>query len=34
VVEPTVLVDGQVAAIWKLVRSDGRAVVEVEPLAG
>ena len=32
VVEPTVLVDGQVAAVWKLRRDGDRAVVEVEPL--
>ena len=32
VVEPTVLVDGQVAAVWKLDRDGDRAVVEVEPL--
>ncbi|HWD46173.1 MAG TPA: winged helix DNA-binding domain-containing protein [Actinomycetota bacterium] len=32
VVEPTVLVDGRVAAVWRLVREGGRAVVEVEPL--
>jgi Winged helix DNA-binding domain len=33
VVEPTVLVDGRVAAIWKLRRDPGRAALEVEPLA-
>jgi hypothetical protein len=32
VVEPTVLVDGQVAAVWRLRRDGDRAVVEVEPL--
>jgi hypothetical protein len=32
VVEPTVLVEGQVAAIWKLARTPGQAVLEVEPL--
>ena len=32
VVEPTVLVDGRVAAVWKQVRDGDRAVVEVEPL--
>jgi hypothetical protein len=32
VVEPTVLVDGDVVAIWKLVRSHGTAVLEVELL--
>jgi hypothetical protein len=33
VVEPTVLVDGQVAAVWKLARTPGQAVLEIEPLA-
>jgi hypothetical protein len=33
VVEPAVLVDGQVAAIWKLARTPGRAILEIEPLA-
>jgi hypothetical protein len=33
VVEPTVLVDGQVAAIWRLRRDPARAIVEIEPLA-
>jgi hypothetical protein len=32
VVEPTVLVDGRVAAVWRQVRDGDRAVVEVEPL--
>jgi DNA glycosylase AlkZ-like len=32
VVEPTVLVDGRVAAVWKQVRDGDRAVVEVTPL--
>jgi hypothetical protein len=32
VVEPTVLVDGQVAAVWRQVRDGDRALVEVEPL--
>jgi hypothetical protein len=34
VVEPTVLVDGEVAAIWRIVRAGGGAVLEVEPLGG
>jgi Winged helix DNA-binding domain len=34
VVEPTVLVDGQVAAIWRLVRDPGRVTLEIEPLDG
>jgi Winged helix DNA-binding domain len=33
VVEPTVLVDGQVAAIWKLVHTPDRTTLEIEPLA-
>jgi Winged helix DNA-binding domain len=32
VVEPTVLVDGRVAAVWRLRRDGERALVEVEPL--
>ena len=32
VVEPTVLVDGRVAAVWKQVRDGNKAVVEVTPL--
>jgi hypothetical protein len=34
VVEPTVLVDGDVVAIWRIVRAGGGAVLEVEPLGG
>jgi hypothetical protein len=34
VVEPTVLVDGDVVAIWRIVRAGGAATVEVEPLGG
>jgi hypothetical protein len=34
VVEPTVLVDGDVVAIWRIVRAGGTATVEVEPLGG
>jgi hypothetical protein len=32
VVEPTVLVDGEVVAIWRTVRRQGRAILEIEPL--
>jgi Winged helix DNA-binding domain len=32
VVEPTVLVDGEVVAIWKLVRAPGTATLEIAPL--
>jgi hypothetical protein len=32
VVEPTVLVDGQVAAVWRMTREPGRATLAVEPL--
>jgi Winged helix DNA-binding domain len=32
VVEPTVLLDGQVAAIWKLTQNPTRATLTVEPL--
>jgi DNA glycosylase AlkZ-like len=32
VVEPTLLVDGQVAAIWRLLRDPGRTTLEIEPL--
>jgi Winged helix DNA-binding domain len=34
VVEPTVLVDGEVVAIWRIVWAGGTAVLEVEPLGG
>jgi Winged helix DNA-binding domain len=34
VVEPTVLVDGDVVAIWRIVRAGGGAVLAVEPLGG
>jgi Winged helix DNA-binding domain len=34
VVEPTVLVDGDVVAIWRVTRAGGTAVLEVEPLGG
>jgi hypothetical protein len=33
VVEPTLLVDGQVVAIWKLVLDRGQARLEIEPLS-
>ena len=33
-VEPTVLVDGEVVAIWRIARAGGTAVLEVEPLGG
>ena len=32
VVEPTLLLDGQVVAIWRLVRAKGQAILEVVPL--
>jgi hypothetical protein len=32
VVEPTVLVDGQVAAIWRLARDPARTILEIGPL--
>jgi Winged helix DNA-binding domain len=32
VVEPTVLVDGEVVAIWRTVRRQSRAILEIEPL--
>jgi DNA glycosylase AlkZ-like len=32
VVEPTVLVDGDVVAVWRIVRARGTAILEVEPL--
>jgi Winged helix DNA-binding domain len=34
VVEPTLLIDGQVVAIWKIVHAPARATLEVQPLAG
>ena len=32
VVEPTLLIDGQVVAIWKLARAPARATLELQPL--
>ena len=34
VVEPTVLIDGQVVAIWKIVHAPARATLEIQPLEG
>ena len=34
VVEPTLLIDGQVVAIWKLVHAPARATLEIQPLEG